>query len=110
MGDMHEGPGGEGSPAPPRTLQETIDGFLAEGRPEAAEMIRILSERETFAWLVDRLPHAIEAQEADLAIGWLKLWGAWHHLYPFDRAKQAFEQYNAAHRAAIDDDGNLDSD
>jgi hypothetical protein len=82
--------------APPRTVHEAIEGLVAQGRPALAELIRRANERETFALLVDRLPHAIEAGCADQTIALLKFWGAWHDLYPVDKAVQAL----LAHRGA----------
>jgi hypothetical protein len=53
----------------PKTVQEAIAQFEAR--------------------LVDRLPHAIEAGCEGPVIALLKMWGAWHSLYPVDRAIQA---------------------
>jgi hypothetical protein len=75
--------------APPRTLQEALDGLRARGKPAQAEIIRIISDPDTFAVLVDRLPHAIETGQAARAIALLKMWGAWRDLYPLDSAFQA---------------------
>ena len=69
----------------PNTAREAI----AHG---TAELIRALDDRQTFALLVDRLPHAIEAGCAGMFIALLKMWGAWHDLYPLDRAEQAMLQ------------------
>jgi hypothetical protein len=73
----------------PKTLQEAIAHFRNAGSPATAELIGYLHDGQTFALLVDRLPHAIEAGcEADV-ITLLKMWAAWHGLYPVDRAIQA---------------------
>jgi hypothetical protein len=74
---------------PPRTVQEAVAHFRAAGLPDMAELIRRLDDRESFALLVDRLPHAIEVGRAAELIALLKMWGAWHSLYPVDRAIQA---------------------
>jgi hypothetical protein len=68
----------------PKTVQEAIAQFEAVGQPDHAELIRRLSDRQTFALLVDRLPHAIEAGCEEKVIAVLKMWGAWHGLYPVD--------------------------
>jgi hypothetical protein len=70
-------------------VQEAIEGFLAQGRPAHAELIRLANDRDTFALLLDQLPHAIETGCAGRVIALLKLWGAWHDLYPVDKAAQA---------------------
>jgi hypothetical protein len=67
----------------PTTLQEAI-------AHSTAELERALGDKETFALLLDRLPHAIEAGCAAPVITALKLWGATHGLYPVDRAQQAW--------------------
>jgi hypothetical protein len=73
----------------PKTVQEAIAHFEAAGSPERADLIRFMADREAFAFLVDGLPHAIEAGSAGHAIVLLKMWGSWHGLYPVDRAIQA---------------------
>ena len=73
----------------PKTVQESIAYFEAAHEPERADLIRCMAEREAFAFLVDGLPHAIEAGSAGYVILLLKMWGSWHGLYPVDRAVQA---------------------
>jgi hypothetical protein len=76
----------------PKTVQEAIAHFMAAGSPAKAELIGRLDDRESFALLVDRLPDAIEVGRAAEVIALLKMWGAWHDLYPVDRAIEAMLQ------------------
>jgi hypothetical protein len=85
----------------PKTVQEAIDQFMAAGSPAKAELIRGLDDWETFALLVDRLPHAIETGCAGRVIVLLKMWGAWHDLYPMDRAIQALLQARAQREGTV---------
>ena len=72
----------------PQTVQEAIVRFMDASSPDKAELIRCLDDRQTFAVLADRLPHATEAGCVGQVIALLNMWGAWHGLYPVDRAIQ----------------------
>jgi hypothetical protein len=58
----------ESTPASPLTLLDALDAMVASGylHPEQAEWLRCIADSDTFAVLVDRLPHMDPATEREV--------------------------------------------